>query len=338
MQRTATPLTSVRFRSQPPIMNILVTGSSGFIGFHLTKELLKNGHNVIGVDDHNDYYDTNLKEDRLKGLNHENFRFIKSNINNLSPKALGKNVDLIINLAAQAGVRCKDESKYLYKETNEEGFKHICWICKEKKIPKLIYASSSSVYSDQGCEEFSEENTNLVPKSIYGKSKLNNEKYAESFSLDNKISMIGLRFFSVYGPFGRPDMAYYHFTHLLNNDKKITLFNEGMMSRDMTFIDDLISGILGALTRINSKEFCHNEIFNLGNNSPVKTKDLLDKIESILKKKSHIEHKLSTNESKFTNANIEKARKMLNYDPNTTLDIGLRKFIDWYLKYEQKKN
>ena len=314
-------------------MKILVTGSSGFIGFHLIKKLLNSGHEVVGIDDHNSYYNPNLKLKRLALLNSRKFTFHLSDINNISIH--DSNFDLAINLAAQAGVRVSKEKEYLYEYSNIAGFKSFCNFCREKDINKILYASSSSVYSDTNRGKFCEHKTLLEPKSEYGKSKLSNEMYASEIIKLTDISMVGLRFFSVYGPFGRPDMAYYSFTKAIKENRAISLNNEGNMFRDMTYIDDIIQGTLGAIDYLFSlKSKNKNEIFNLGNDAPIKTSYLLSKIEKVVGKKALIRHLATENENIKTHADITKAKNLLGYDPKVSFDKGIETFLDWHEQYE----
>ena len=220
-------------------MKILITGVAGFIGFHLAKKLIENGHQISGVDNLSDYYDPNLKKLRLSILKSKNFKFFELDINNIN--LIDKNFDLVINFAAQAGVRLPEEKKENYVHSNINGFKKVVEFCVENSIKKLIYASSSSVYDDSLSQAFSESDSNLKPKSIYGETKLFNEQYIDKFS--RKIESVGLRFFSVYGPYGRPDMAYFSFTESLKKGQIINLHNNGTMARDMTFIDDAVDDI-----------------------------------------------------------------------------------------------
>ncbi len=314
-------------------MKFFITGSSGFIGFHLIKKLIKLNYEVVGVDDHNDYYNVSLKDLRKKLLESKNFTFLKKNINNL--ETINGEFDIAINLAAQAGVRVKKEKEHLYQSSNVIGFRSFCNFCKKNKIKKIIYASSSSVYSDGGLGKFNELTTSLKPKSSYGISKLLNEDYATRFLNKHDTSIIGLRFFSVYGPFGRPDMAYYSFTDSLKKKKIITLYNEGNMLRDMTYIDDVVDGILGAINYVrNSKNKIKNEIFNLGNDKPIKTSELLRKIELYLNQRAITKIEYSENESLMTHADITKAKNLLGYDPKVSFDEGIIKFLEWYKDYE----
>ena len=335
MQRTATPLTSVRFRSQPPHMKILITGCAGFIGFHLCKALLDKGFNITGVDNLNDYYNYSLKKDRCDLLKQLGIDFINQDINNLEIK--NKKFDLLINLAAQAGVRVSNENEYLYEYTNVKGFENICRFSQENDIKKIIYASSSSVYDDKDTEIFSEGVTKLSPKSKYGQSKLRNELFAQSNYKKFDISFIGLRFFSVYGPFGRPDMAYFKFTDAISKQEELILNNEGKMKRDMTYIDDVVNGIMLSINYISSRLGCFHEIFNLGNGKPIMTSELLKIIERMLGKNATISNQKTKNESLFTNADIKKSQTLLGYDPKISIDSGIDQFIKWYKEYEKQK-
>ena len=314
-------------------MKILVTGSSGFIGFHLIKKLLSSGHEVVGRDDHNDYYNPDLKLKRLALLESKNFSFHLLDINGISVK--DRNFDLAINLAAQAGVRVSKDKEYLYESSNIVGFQSFCNFCIENDINKILYASSSSVYSDTDKGKFCEHKTSLNPKSKYGKSKHLNEIHASELVKTFDLSMVGLRFFSVYGPFGRPDMAYYSFTKAIKENKTIGLNNKGNMYRDMTFIDDVIQGTLGAIDYLfNLESKNKNEIFNLGNDAPIKTSYLLHKIEKIIGKKALIEHFKTKNENIKTHADITKAKNLLGYDPKVSFNDGIERFLDWHKHYE----
>ena len=315
-------------------MKFIVTGTSGFIGYHLARKLLQQGHSVLGIDNHSDYYDVSLKQMRCEMLKCDNFHFLESDLNDFCLS--DKRYDIGINLAAQPGVRASKDNIELYNSTNIEGFKNFCNTLKKNQVKKIIYASSSSVYSDESGEQFNEKDTILLPKSIYGLSKLNNEKYAAKFSYQNNISMIGLRFFSVYGPYGRPDMAYYSFARSIIKKEIIHLHNEGEMLRDMTYIDDIINGIISSIDFINESELVKNEIFNLGNSKPIKTISLLKEIEKILGKKALVKKINTTDESKYTHANISKAKKILKYNPQTDFEKGIRNFIEWLIEYEKK--
>ena len=313
-------------------MKIFVTGSSGFIGYHLVKKLLNAGHKVIGVDNHNDYYDVSLKEKRKNLLRSANYKFFAQDINEIDIK--DDDIDLAINLAAQAGVRVPKEREKLYEHSNINGFEAFCEFCQRKEIRKIIYASSSAVYSDSHTKKFIEDSTRLEPKSLYGVSKLKNELSAEKLCTNSDISIIGLRFFSVYGPYGRPDMAYFLFADAIMNNKPIFLNNKGLMARDMTFIDDVIGGIDGAINYMKKNIQIKNEIFNLGNNHPIKTIDLLNSIQLGLNAKTKIILNQTENEALMTHADITKSKNLLGYNPEVSFEDGIKIFLDWYKNYE----
>lgn len=314
-------------------MKILITGSSGFIGFHLANKLLDLGHDVTGIDNHNEYYDSNLKRNRNKISISKNLKFFNMDLDTM--EIPDNDYDLAINLAAQAGVRVKKENEYLYQKTNIDGFKKFVDRCIENGIKKVIYASSSSVYSDTEGTKFSESSSLLEPKSFYGLSKLANEQLADEMSQKHDLSFVGLRFFSVYGPWGRPDMAYYLFTEKIKKNETLTLFNQGKMSRDMTYIDDIIDGIVASVNLITSSLNAKHEIINLGNDKPISTKKLLKTIESELMQQASVKYAKTTNEAFFTHADIEKAKKTLAYNPKIQFETGIRKFLEWHDEYNK---
>ena len=312
-------------------MKILITGVAGFIGFHLAKKLIENGHQISGVDNLSDYYNPDLKKLRLSILKSKNFKFFELDINNIN--LIDKNFDLVINFAAQAGVRVPEEKKENYIHSNINGFKKVVEFCVENSIKKLIYASSSSVYDDSSSQAFSESDSNLKPKSIYGETKLFNEQYIENYS--HKIESVGLRFFSVYGPYGRPDMAYFSFTESLKKGQIIKLHNNGTMARDMTYIDDAIDGVIKSIDfLLDSNKKNRNEVFNIGNDSPILTSKLLKILENNLKTKSEIKNIDVLNESIYTHADLKKSKGMLGYNPKIRLEEGIKKFLDWHKTYE----
>ena len=314
-------------------MKILITGSSGFIGFHLVSELLRLGHQVVGIDNHSKDFEIKLHRNKL--LQNENFTFHMLDLNDDLSDISGE-YDLAINLAAQAGVRLEPSQFNLYEHSNINGFKNFCGFCKKHNIKKIIFASSSSVYSDNSQNKFSENSTLLSPKSYYGQTKLMNEEFSKSFfeNFDNQI--IGLRFFSVYGPFGRPDMAYYSFAKNLLEGKPITLNNDGNMARDMTYISDIINGIILSIDYLNNTKVKTNEIFNLGNDKPIKTLHLLETLQKKLNKRSSIMHTKTYYESKFTHADISKSKSILGYSPETSFEEGIDLFLMWFLSYHNK--
>jgi len=313
-------------------MKILISGCCGFIGYHLTKALLEQKHEVYGIDNINNYYSTKLKEARLKKIKKEykNFAFEQLDLSKISSL---ENVqfDLAINLAAQPGVRLDWKENFRYLDSNITGFHNFLDFCKSKNIKKIIFASSSSVYGDGSNKSF-KENQKLSPRSLYAATKLYNENLAEVFSNSFDTDIIGLRFFTVYGSWGRPDMAYYLFTDNIFKGKEITLFNKGKMARDMTHISDIVKGIVSSINLIETNNLGYR-IYNLGNNDPIKTIDLLRKIEFKLSKKATINEVSSKTESFYTHANLEKAEKEINYHPSVNLDEGLEEFVSWYISY-----
>ncbi len=313
-------------------MKILVTGVAGFIGFHLSKRLLDEGHEVTGIDNMNDYYSVNLKKLRISILESKKFTFLKEDINKIN--LLNKKFDLIINLAAQAGVRVAKDKRSLYQYSNIDGFKAILAYCNNYGLNKIIYASSSSVYDDSRSNAFSEEETELKPKSLYGKSKLTNENDMEIFN--GKIDSIGLRFFSVYGPFGRPDMAYFSFSDLIKKRRLIKLHNNGSMARDMTYITDAVDGIMKAMAFLmNTNENVNNELFNIGSGSPILTSKLLGVLEKKIGKKAIVKNINVSDESLYTHADLKKSNSVLGYNPIVTFEEGIQEFLEWHKTYEK---
>ena len=312
---------------------LLITGVAGFIGFHLSNFLLKSGFNIYGIDNINDYYDTSLKYARLKKLQkNKKFTFSKIDISNY--KALTEvfeifKPDKVINLAAQAGVRYSLENPFVYISSNISGFLNIIELCKNYKVKGLIYASSSSVYGGNKEVSFSESDRVDNPISLYATSKRANELIANTYSHLYGLHTTGLRFFTVYGPWGRPDMAMYIFADKISSGKKIEVYNKGNMKRDFTYIDDIIAGIVSSIDK-NYK--C--EIFNLGNNKSENLMDIVSLIESNLNKKASIKFSpIQPGDVEKTNANIEKSKNMLGYNPITNVDKGIKNFIEWYKKY-----
>ena len=258
-------------------MKILITGAAGFIGFHLAKALCKKNYHIVGIDNLDDYYDQSLKKHRLSILNkYKNFSFFKSDLKELA--ALNENFDLAINLAAQAGVRLPESMHYKYEISNIEGFNFFLDFCEKREINKIIYASSSSVYGNHPIKPFVETLNLLEPVNRYAASKMANEVAANVYQQKHNINLIGLRFFTVYGPSGRPDMAYFNFAQKILNNEEIKLFDNGKLQRDMTYIDDIIDGIIGAI-EYSSRNEVDFQIFNLGNEKPIQTTYLLSLIE-----------------------------------------------------------
>lgn len=315
-------------------MKILVTGCAGFIGFTLAKKLLENGHEVDGLDNLNSYYEVSLKISRLKILEDFGLNFIEKDLNNIED--LDNDYDIVVNLAAQAGVRLLEKEEIHYYQSNILGFHHVLQFCLKNKKTKLIFASSSSVYDDNALIPFNEKETACNPKSIYGLSKKFNEDQAKYYFEKDLISAIGLRFFTVYGPYGRPDMAYFKFARKIVNSEKIDLHNYGKMSRDMTYIDDIVNGIIASIRFVTDAKKNTYEIFNLGNNKPVLTKDLLKMLEQKIGKNVQINNIITENESIMTHADLTKSKKLLSYEPKVSLDHGLDLFLEWFKAYERK--
>ena len=315
-------------------MNFLVTGASGFIGFHLCDFLLKRNHNVYGVDDLNDYYDVNLKKSRLKILkNYNKFIFVKKKIEdrNLINSFQRKKIDVVINLAAQAGVRHSLENPYVYIQSNVLGQVNMLELARKLKVKKFIYASSSSVYGGNKILPFSIKHRVDNPISLYAASKKSTELIAEYYSQLYKIKSVGLRFFTVYGPWGRPDMATFIFTKNILNGKPINIFNYGKMKRDFTYIDDIILGINGA---INSKAKDLHTVYNLGNSNPELLLEFIKLIEKNLGMKAKKKLlPLQPGDVPSTFADISESKRDLKFKPTTQIKEGIPKFISWYKKY-----
>ncbi|MAW74580.1 MAG: protein CapI [Candidatus Marinimicrobia bacterium] len=312
---------------------LLVTGAAGFIGYHLSKSLLKDGFDVYGLDNINDYYDVNLKHSRLNELKKfSNFNFYKLDISNyedLSNVFKEINPNKVINLAAQAGVRYSIENPFAYMASNIVGFLNIIELCRHYSVEGLIYASSSSVYGGNKKIPFSVEDRVDDPISFYAASKRSNELIANTYSHLYGLHTTGLRFFTVYGPWGRPDMAMFIFADKISRGEKIEVYNNGNMKRDFTYIDDIINGIRASIDK-NYK--C--EIFNLGNNKSEELMHIVSSIENSLGKKALIDFKpIQPGDVKKTNANIDKSKKLLGYAPNINVDFGIEKFISWYKDY-----
>ena len=315
---------------------ILVTGSAGFIGYHLCKSLLNDNFDVLGIDNINDYYDVNLKKSRLNELRkNKNFIFEKINITNresLSKLFKEFQPKIVVNLAAQAGVRYSIENPYAYMDSNLVGFLNIIELCRNNNVKNFIYASSSSVYGANKKSPFSESDRVDIPISFYGASKKANELIAYSYSHLYNLKSTGLRFFTVYGPWGRPDMAMFIFTKRILENRPIEVFNNGKMKRDFTYIDDIIIGIRSAI----EKNYDY-EIFNLGNNKSENLMDMISIIEKELGVKAIIEFKpLQPGDVIDTLSDIQHSIEKLNYHPSITIKEGIPLFINWYNSYYSK--
>ena len=315
---------------------LLVSGCAGFIGMHLCKSLLQDGYDVYGIDNLNDYYDPKLKRNRLQQLlKYDKFKFYKNDISDLiSLKDTFKIVkpDKVINLAAQAGVRYSLENPHAYINTNIVGFMNILDCCKRFSVKGLIYASSSSVYGGNKKMPFSVFDDVRNPISIYAATKFSNELMAKTYSHLYELNTTGLRFFTVYGPWGRPDMAMYLFTDAIINRKPISVFNNGEMYRDFTYIYDIVCGIKSSL---NKNYRC--EIFNLGNNKAEYLMDVIKIIEKELNREAIIKFLgMQPGDVQKTFADIEYTKENLNYSPLTSIKDGIPSFVDWYKGYYKK--
>ena len=332
-------------------MSIIVTGSAGFIGSALVKRLLKNGERIIGIDNHNEYYDTKLKEDRLKEFinnkNYDHFRIDLCDKDGISSIFSKFKPDRVVNLAAQAGVRYSIENPMVYINSNIVGFGNILENCKIHNISHLLYASSSSVYGANTTMPFSVHDNVDHPLSLYAASKKSNELMAHTYSHLHKLPTTGLRFFTVYGPWGRPDMALFKFTKAILNDEPINVFNFGNHQRDFTYIDDIVYGIIKILDKPASLNKNWNSekpdpgssiapwrIYNIGSNNPIKLMDFINAIEKALGKKAVINYlPLQPGDVPATYANIDNLVNDFQYKTNTNIDDGINKFISWYKEY-----
>ena len=315
------------------MLKILVTGSAGFIGFHVSKALLDRGDIVVGLDSLNKYYDVSLKKARNKILkSNKNYVFYKANIadkDKLFSVIEKEKPDRILNLAAQAGVRYSLENPFIYEESNVKGFLNILEGCRQFKISHLVFASSSSVYGANTKIPSSEEDRVDKPISLYAATKKSNEEMAFVYHHLYGINVTGLRFFTVCGPYGRPDMAMFSFTKDIIEGKPIKLFNNGKMKRDFTFVSDIVNGVLLAL----DKPFpC--EIFNLARGESQELMDFVKEIEINAGKKAVTELlPLQQGDVLITFGDISKAKKLLGYNPKKSIKEGVKEFVEWYKEY-----
>lgn len=312
---------------------ILVTGAAGFIGFHLSRKLLEKGNRVIGVDNLNPYYDVTLKKARLDLLKpFKNFVFHKEDIQNLSGlrKVFQKHaIGRICNLAAQAGVRHSLKDPFSYQKSNLEGFLNLLELAREYRIANFVYASSSSVYGDSPKIPFSVDDRVDTPVSLYGATKKANELMAYAYNHLFGIPCTGLRYFTVYGPWGRPDMALFLFADAILNNRPINVYNYGRMKRDFTYIGDVVEGTIAALER----PFAH-EVFNLGNSDPIELMDFIGIIEEELGRTAQKNMMpLQPGDVLETAADIRKSKDMLGFSPKTPIREGIKKFLKWYREY-----
>ncbi len=312
---------------------ILVTGSAGFIGFHVSKHLLDRGDSVIGYDNLNPYYDPSLKRARLKILKrYPTYSFHKADLRNrkrLFSVFEENHLDKVCHLAAQAGVRYSIENPYTYIDSNIVGTMNVLEACRQFKVNDLVYASSSSVYGGNEKMPFSEKDRVDDPISLYAATKKSNELMAHVYSHLFGLNTTGLRFFTVYGPYGRPDMALFKFAKNIIESKPIEVYNFGKMERDFTYIDDIVKGTVAALDR----PFRY-EVFNLGNNTPIKLTYFIELIEKHLGKKAHRQLlPLQEGDVPRTCADIGHAKELLDYDPKVSIEDGVSNFLGWYMDY-----
>ena len=319
---------------------ILVTGAAGFIGFHLSKRLLEEGYEVVGFDNINDYYDPNLKYDRLKILEgKENFTFVKGDLADKGAidALFGEDgFDIVINLAAQAGVRYSIENPQAYIDSNIIGFFNILEACRYKKVSHLLYASSSSVYGNQEKTPFSTDDNVDHPISLYAATKKSNELMAFTYSHLYGIPATGLRFFTVYGPFGRPDMAYFGFTNKIMKGEPIKIFNNGDMYRDFTYVDDIVQGIVNMLDHPPKadKNGDRHKVYNIGNNKPEKLMYFIETLEKAIGKTAEKEYlPMQAGDVYQTYADVSELMKDFDFKPSTSIEDGLNKFATWYKQY-----
>ena len=329
----------------------LITGAAGFIGFYLSKSLLKQGCTVIGIDNINDYYDVNLKKARLKELEYfDKFIFIKEDISNkdkIMEIFQGFKPNIVVNLAAQAGVRYSIENPDVYIGSNIVGFFNILEACRHNKVDHLVYASSSSVYGSNKKVPFEESDFVDHPVSLYAATKKSNELMAHTYSHLYKIPATGLRFFTVYGPMGRPDMAYFGFTDKYFNGESIKIFNNGDFDhdlyRDFTYVDDIVEGIERLLNNPPEEEVPH-KVFNIGNNNPEKLMTFIETLEKALSNslKEEVKFKkvfepLKAGDVPATYASTKKLEAAIGFKPSTSIEERLQRFAEWYVDYYKLK-
>mgnify|MGYP001365646376 FL=1 len=334
-------------------MKYLITGAAGFIGFHLSKRLLGQGNSIIGVDNLNEYYDVNLKNSRLNELKEDpEFTFHKLDL--VDRKGIEKlfsenNFDYVVNLAAQAGVRYSLENPHAYVDSNIVGFLNILEGCRNNDIKHLVFASSSSVYGANTMMPFSVHHNVDHPMSLYAATKKSNEIMAHSYSSLYQLPCTGLRFFTVYGPLGRPDMALFLFTKAILENRPIDIFNQGKMKRDFTYIDDIVEGVVRVTVNIpvsdtnwdsdkpdSATSYAPYRIYNIGNNSPIELMKFIEVLEDCLGKKA--EKNLLPMQPGDVHETCADVDDLINigFKPSTPIEKGIKKFVEWYLSYYQK--
>lgn len=331
-------------------MEVLVTGCAGFIGSHVTKRLLEDGHHVVGIDNLNNYYDVQLKHDRLAWIQHPNLSFYKLDITDrqqLITLFAEHSFDRVIHLAAQAGVRYSIDFPETYVETNVGGFFQLLECCRQFKTPHLLYASSSSVYGGNQKLPFSVDDPVEHPMSLYAATKKSNELFAHSYSNLYQLPTTGLRFFTVYGPWGRPDMALFKFTKNILNNQEIDVYNNGHMLRDFTYVSDIVESVVQLMDQIPTanvgwseekdslaESFAPYRVLNIGHSEPVKLMDFIETLEqelAIEAKKNFMP--LQKGDVPDTFADVSALRQLIGYQPETTIVEGIRNFVAWYKQY-----
>jgi UDP-glucuronate 4-epimerase len=330
---------------------ILVTGAAGFIGFHLSKRLLERGDEVVGLDNLNDYYDVNLKLDRLKQITmQENFKPVRLDLAErveVSRLFAEENFDAVVNLAAQAGVRYSLINPHAYVDTNLLGFVNILEGCRQTTVKHLVFASSSSVYGANTNMPFSVHHNVDHPVSLYAATKKANELIAHTYASLYKLPCTGLRFFTVYGPWGRPDMALFLFTKAILEGKPIDVFNYGKMQRDFTYIDDIVEGVVRVLDKVPvpnpewsgdrpdpSTSYAPYKLYNIGNNNPVELMDFISALEDCLGRKAKKNLlPIQAGDVPATYAEVDDLIREVGFRPSTSIESGIKNFVDWYKKY-----
>ena len=318
----------------------MITGGAGFIGYHLSIALLERGASVVGFDNMNDYYDEGLKKSRLDILkNYEKYTFEKADLSNKEQVFLlfeKYQPDIVVNLGAQAGVRYSIDNPDAYMQSNMMGFFHVLEACRHYPVEHLVFASSSSVYGGNKKVPFSTDDMVDGPVSLYAATKKSNELMAHAYSKLYGIPTTGLRFFTVYGPFGRPDMAYYKFAMKIMNGKKIQIYNNGDMYRDFTYVDDVVKGIVNVMCNppMESEDGVRYKIYNIGNNKPVRLMDFITELEKQLGKEAEKEYlPMQPGDVYQTYADVSELMKDFEFRPGTSIEEGLSKFVKWFKEY-----
>lgn len=332
-------------------MKFLVTGAAGFIGYHLSKRLLERGDEVVGIDNLNDYYAVSLKKDRLEGLQQfDQFEFLPIDVadrNAMQALFADNEFDRVAHLAAQAGVRYSIDNPMAYIDSNLTGFANILEGCRHRKVAHLVYASSSSVYGANAVQPFSEQHNVDHPMSLYAASKKANELMAHTYSNLYQLPTTGLRFFTVYGPWGRPDMAMFKFTRGIIDGTPIDIYNNGDMIRDFTYIDDIIEGVVRTLDQIAQPDsswqntspspassFAPFRIYNIGNNKPVKLMEFVNAIERAVGKSAICNFlPIQPGDVLSTCADVSALQQAVDFKPDTDVESGVQRFVAWYREY-----